>query len=188
MPYMTSPLAQKIGPIGIPEPWRPMDVVEILTPGGNNIFDDTRCVRGYECGVRDRRIESPRIENPRIHKPRISDRGAITSIGVEWKAIATNSVIVTDLRTRTKSLGLYRQIRLAPRRKGLLRTKPSASGVLNAVIKGAIAIPDNKSTSRFPNCFFSLGHSLRTSSMSRRGNCWDNAVAESFFSTLRMKM
>jgi putative transposase len=27
-----------------------------------------------------------------------------------------------------------------------------------------------------------------TSSMSRRGNCWDNAVAESFFSTLKIEL
>ena len=27
-----------------------------------------------------------------------------------------------------------------------------------------------------------------TASMSRRGNCWDNAVAESFFSTLKTEL
>lgn len=31
---------------------------------------------------------------------------------------------------------------------------------------------------------FCLSHNLETS-MSRRGNCWDNAVAESFFSSLK---
>ena len=34
---------------------------------------------------------------------------------------------------------------------------------------------------------FFWGHGL-VSSMSRRGNCWDNAVVESFFSTLKIEL
>jgi transposase InsO family protein len=35
---------------------------------------------------------------------------------------------------------------------------------------------------------FELAHAGAVQSMSRRGNCWDNAVAESFFSTLEFEM
>ena len=37
------------------------------------------------------------------------------------------------------------------------------------------------------SCNFEWNFTRKTGSMSRKGNCWDNAVAESFFKTIKIE-
>ena len=54
----------------------------------------------------------------------------------------------------------------------------------SSVIQLITCPPDLRLDRRYERCRLCKAHKLDPS-MSRRGNCWDNAVAESFFSSLK---
>lgn len=75
---------------------------------------------------------------------------------------------------------LRTQLVLAGLAAALGQRIPSASGLLFHCDRGCQYASDSYQQA--------LDKAGTTCSMSRRGNCWDNAVAESFFSTLRIEL
>jgi transposase InsO family protein len=53
------------------------------------------------------------------------------------------------------------------------------------VVKPGLIFHSDRASNAFQKALRALGI---TSSMSRKGNCWDNAVAESFFATIKREL